>query len=751
MLLPFNLRMKSINSILEKVFLPKTKKNNFDVNRFVYDLDHNLFRNKVNLGICAADGGSWLLKDFTKEPNALFVGVMGSGKSVAARYTMLTWLLANSDQTILFIIDTIKGAQDYRYFFDLPQVYPVVGSDEGVHRVLDLVFDEAMARKNLFNSVGVENINAYEEKTGKKMAKCFVLMEEFHAIPFAILNFDKDYKIDGTSANKFHTLMRIGRSFGIWFVACTQRSLSSDVPKEMVANFTQKQIFKVSKGESQYVLGSDVAANLRSDQQGRCYTDFGEVQFPLVDETSIKLLLDKYIKPLTADCAQLTPTMIKDYISGKSTKELYKHKNYATLARNFENVDSDVLVSLMMESFGFKVTDLDKNLDENNVAMIIEKNGQRTAVMIRPESKISAKHIQKLENAIIKHTCTKGIMFTAAAGFANNVYKMAKEKSIELVDKEDLINLALRIENTKNMEELFDIQADELASEEKENGTYNGQKTDDIDDFIEEDPFDKLGVTNNDVQPFTDEGKNIEIENKKIEDLIEDLDVDSIISEGTSQIKEKFLSKEDDLVKEKEDLVDDSFMNGGSVLNLKKLKRPTLAISVKLFPENNPTLLVHCLKNDNNEVFRVLFYILLDNKIKHRYYIDKKVAGEFSYIQKRKLGVENVAEWNNEPFVLNEIDFTQTVKRYLENFSPCENQAYIMCWQKDLDFVKKYLIENSNNLVENPTIYEKYFTDMHMMENGQSRDSFIASLGLKVDKTDLFEDIDLDYQISAYR
>lgn len=751
--------MKLLNGPLNKIFLPKFKHSEINIDRYIRDLESGVFNDKFNLGVSGLTK-SFVLKNFFNEPNALFVGGMGSGKTVSARFSLTTWMLANSHKTEMFIIDVIKGAQDYKDLFEYPQVHQVTTGGDGVIKVLDLMFDEALARTTLFLKEGVPHLMAYEQKTKKEMTRYVVVMEEFHAIPFAILNFDKEYKIEGTPAYKFHTLMRTGRAIGIWFVACTQRSLSSDVPKEMVANFTQKQMFRVTKGEAMYVLGNDSAARLRTDQAGRCFTESGEVQFPWMQEPTVERLLKKYVKPLTSESAQLTPSIIKDYLEGRSTKELYRHKKMADLVRGFENLQGTLIASMILESLGFTVEEVDSSMDENGISHIITKNGRRTAVMVRNSKKITGKHLNRLIAGIVNHKCSYGLMITAAEGFSSTIYKVAKANMIELLDKEDLESWAIKIDNTKNKDEL-DVDVDRLANDFKEQGTYQNQKNDDDDDFIEDESVFEQLVAEESLQKKNevDTLHNIPENKSLVDDLLKTLDIDNIIDkaiESKPEVKFNPDSKGAELADFLEDSVDDtddepkglseSFqLYSSNVESTKKIKRPTLNMSFTMQPEHNPTFFIHCLRNEEDEVYRLLMYVVLENKIKHRFFIDKKVKGEFSYLDKKKLGITETSEWNSQPIVANEEDFQNMIKKYLENFNICENKIYAICWDKDIAFYNYYMTPFSTKIKEVPKNLNNYIKDV--FGSNQSREELITALNLKIDKSDIFEQIEYDFQL----
>lgn len=729
-------------SILEKIFLPKSKRKSYTSDVFIRDLNSNKFRNNFNLGVCEEKGGSWLMKDFTKEPNALYVGAMGSGKSMACRFTLTTWLLANSDQTILFIVDTVKGAQDYKLFFQYDQVYPVF-DPEGVHKVIDLVYEEAMARKDKFAEVGANSILAYEEKTGEKIARCIVLLEEFHSLTHNVINFEKEFKIEGTTANKFHTLMRIGRSLGTWFCACSQKSTKSDIPSEVVPNFTQKLIFKVSRAEASYVLGNDNPARLRTDQQGRCFTDFGEVQFPFIDDSGTKKLLDHYVVENDSTCARLTPSMIKDVLAGKSTREQYKHKKLTELARIFPNVNSQLVVTMLHEAMGCpKIEELNMNSDKFNISHIITfRDGTRTAVMIKTQKKISGKHINQLMEGIEYHNCQNGILYTSAETPSQSMYKQANSNNIELVDQEDIIHLAQRIEDAQEQGLEREFSADKLASDDKESGVYHSKI--DKEDKKKELVLDKSDESLNEFLDDLDIEETIDSELPKIHETKikkEEAELDDFFNNEIDEFNEEDIEESSVL-----DIQEEFLKKENSIFNVKKQKRPTLNISFNLSPEDSPSVLISCLRTESNEVYRILTYVILNNKIHHKYYFDLKVDSEFSYAETRKIGIKNKEEWNEDPMVVNKEKLRIMVKRYLENFIPCENLVYINCWDKDLSIVKEIFIEQSDNLIENPLTHEEHFLNVFGIR--QSREDLIKEFNLKSNPENIFEDIEIDYQI----
>jgi DNA segregation ATPase FtsK/SpoIIIE-like protein len=763
---------------LKSLFLPEHKDNEFNMRRYLEDVEDGLFRDKWNLGVCEANGGSWLLKDFTKEPNAVFIGAMGSGKSVAANFSILTWMLANSDQTVLFIADTLKGANDYQALFDCDQVFPVLSSEAGIHRVIDLMYDEAMARREAFNEVQAENMYEYEKKMRKikndpnfKIARCVLLIEEFHAIPYNILNFDKDFKIPNTSAFKFHQLMRIGRSMGTWVVACSQKGTKSDIPSEIIPNFTQKQIFRVNRNEASYFLSDTKAAEIRTDQKGRCETDYGSVQFPYVPIATQSRLLKKYIQPLTAECCYLTPKLIEDYLGGRSTEELYRLKKLPDLIEGIESFDHELVVAMMHKRLDHKVTQVDSKIDPNGISLIVDWPGKgRIAVMIRVGSKkITGKHIHKLNKGMQLMNCDRGILYTAAEDLPAAVYKNAIEHKIEVVDHEDMLRLARQIEAKTAI--LKDLDPAKLADADKETGEYQAknQKEEEVDDISSYESLDSVDEKSSYIKEVSSEGENKSLDEDEEDSLAKQALKELLEDTQQEKQEEKIVDAEEELenlsepkaeikteseqVKKDLELTAESTLIAPIGASIKPVKRVPVRGSFFLKSDDSPEILLEAQKNSSGDVYRVLMYVILNKQVHHKYFLDRQVKGDFDIKDRARLSIVNTQEWNsqkdevNNRMVLSVDDFEKEMLAYLENFKQYElGMVKAICWQEDADFFRPILAK-CRHMDPNPTIFEE-MAQVYGIEG--DRDVLLAQNKLSIKRQDIFTPIEIDLQIWKY-
>lgn len=481
----------SYDETLERIFLPPVMIKEFTAERFIRDLQSKEFNDQFVLGVLEKEGGKWLKQDFVESPNAIYVGAMGSGKSRATVFSILTWMLANSEKTQLFIVDPLKNAGDYGPFFaktggkrKFEQVYEILNSNEGIMRLIDLIYDEYIERQKIFKKINSESIKDYEKRSGEVINRCVVVFEEIHAV-FQAIDFGTNFKKPLTPANKFWQLMKVGRAAGIWFFGATQRGFSSDIPTEIVNNFVNKLIFQVGVNESNYFIGNKGAAEITAEQKGRCLTQYGFVQFPYVNNEDIERLLEQYVKPLKGKFAYLTPKIMESYLQGTTIEEIYDNKKLNELVQSIESNEAELVVSILHKRTGHKVEKIDSSSNMQGVSHIIEINKDvRVAVVTRASAtkkKVNKKHLVNLKKAMTIHECVRGIIYTSSTDLSAALYKAADERDIEIVDHEDMLRMAFRIEQGEQ------IEVDKLADDDKESGKY--QRDNNIQDKNEDDEF----------------------------------------------------------------------------------------------------------------------------------------------------------------------------------------------------------------------------------------------------------------------
>lgn len=230
------------------------------------------------------------LKNFELEPNVLYAGAMGSGKSKALQSTLLLWLLANGSHSQVYVIDPIKGAPDLAEFKTLGQVHYITKNNEQIERLINLIYEEALVRAKQMKELGVNNLNELEQKTNSKVNRILLTIEEFSSFILLMGDFASNKKQAGTLAHKFLSLMRIGRSLGIWILATSQKVTSQDIPSELIANFTNRFAFRMGNSESIYLVGMAPEKD-QPLQRGTSLSENGLVSWSFIDSA----VMNKYL------------------------------------------------------------------------------------------------------------------------------------------------------------------------------------------------------------------------------------------------------------------------------------------------------------------------------------------------------------------------------------------------------------------------------------------------------------------------
>lgn len=440
------------------VFFPEKEKLDLSINRYMKLINDGTFVDKLVFGV-KAENLDYLMMNPFKEPNGGYFGAMGSGKSIGCVFTVLTHYLANGQNSIYFLIDPLKGMNDYKSLFDQPNVYTIIsdigGVEQKIKRVIELVNDEIKARMDRFNKVRAESLPAYEAITGKKIARIFIVFEEFHSVPYPILDWENNFKVPGTIAHKFNEIMRVGRSYGVTVFAASQKSTSSDIPTSVLLNLVNRNVFRVGPNEAAYLIRSSEPAGIKPDQKGRCFTDYGECQYPYIDPKIQPRLIKMFYRPLTAEFAHLNHQLIKDVLDGKKRDEMYKMKTFEKLVEGIDSLDATIVVKRFHEELGHTIEELDEKTEESGLSHIATtKGGRAIAIMTRQKGKTSARQVELLVEGMQRHGCTRGVIYCTLEDVPPAVYKAAAKVNtdtdgilnVEVLSKEEIMRRAAQLD-----------------------------------------------------------------------------------------------------------------------------------------------------------------------------------------------------------------------------------------------------------------------------------------------------------------
>jgi hypothetical protein len=207
--------------------------------------------------------------------HVLVAGKTGSGKS-NLMHTIVTNLAMwyGPDEVEFYLVDFKKGVEFKAYASSqLPHARAIaVESDrEFGLSVLQRVDAELSRRGTLFRDAGVQEISAYRQRTGQKLPRTVLLIDEFQEF------FAEDDKLSGEASGLLDRLVRQGRAFGVHVVLGSQTiGGTSGLARSTLGQIAVRIALQCTEADSQLILGdNNSAARLLSRPGEAVYNDAG--------------------------------------------------------------------------------------------------------------------------------------------------------------------------------------------------------------------------------------------------------------------------------------------------------------------------------------------------------------------------------------------------------------------------------------------------------------------------------------------
>lgn len=211
-------------------------------------------------------------------PNALCVGIPGSGKSPLINQMMASLITRYSPTALSLVMVDFKDAE-FCVFADrashlcrIPHASFIAGTKDGSISIplLNGLMDEMSKRLALFTAEGVQSIELYNKRMRKIKApqKCLprilVVLDEYQVM-------FEDASISDIVFQKLQNLLAVSASCGCHLFLSSQ-SWKGSLPADIMKQFALRVALRCSEDISISVLGSPVAALLKP-KFGYVYTN----------------------------------------------------------------------------------------------------------------------------------------------------------------------------------------------------------------------------------------------------------------------------------------------------------------------------------------------------------------------------------------------------------------------------------------------------------------------------------------------
>lgn len=199
-----------------------------------------MMKNKSKLAVAMGRDTSSkpIIVDIAKMPHCLIAGTTGSGKSILINALITTLLFRNSPEELKLILVDPKRVELNNYNGIPHLLTPVITEPEKILSALKWSMAEMDRRYKLFQSVGVRNIQGYNEMSGfQALPNIVILIDELaDLMMFAPVEVE----------DSITRIAQLARATGIHLVVATQRPSVDVITGLIKANIPCRVAFTVS-------------------------------------------------------------------------------------------------------------------------------------------------------------------------------------------------------------------------------------------------------------------------------------------------------------------------------------------------------------------------------------------------------------------------------------------------------------------------------------------------------------------------
>ena len=234
--------------------IPNEKRDGVVLSEILQSENFNKNDIKLPIALGKSISGSPIIVDLTAMPHLLIAGTTGSGKSVCINTIISSLLLKHNPDICKFILIDPKMLELSSYEGIPHLLTPVITDSKKATSALGWTVREMENRYKLMSSVGVRNIDGYNQKHKIKMPYIVVVVDEMSDL---MLISGKEIE------NYVQKLSAMARAAGIHIIMATQRPSVDVITGTIKANFPTRISFQVSsKIDSKTILGEQGAEQL---------------------------------------------------------------------------------------------------------------------------------------------------------------------------------------------------------------------------------------------------------------------------------------------------------------------------------------------------------------------------------------------------------------------------------------------------------------------------------------------------------
>jgi hypothetical protein len=184
--------------------------------------------------------------------NALIGGAVGTGKTVILHNIIAQAAQLYSPEELQMLLLDYKEGTEFAVYRPLPHVRVLSIASEvsfGL-KVFEWLRDEVARRSTDFKKAGVSSLADYRKKTGLKMARLLVVVDEFQRLL-------ADRRVGAEVTRLLDDVTRRGRSFGLNLVLSTQSLGGADIQQSTLSQIGLRICLRLSETDAAKFLNFD--------------------------------------------------------------------------------------------------------------------------------------------------------------------------------------------------------------------------------------------------------------------------------------------------------------------------------------------------------------------------------------------------------------------------------------------------------------------------------------------------------------
>lgn len=317
-----------------------------------------------------------VFKCLTKAPHLLVAGATNSGKSVFINALLITLILLKNPQDLRILLIDPKKVEFIQYQ-GLAHVEDVIIDMEEAVGTLEALVEEMEQRYDRFAAVGVKRIDAYNNKSKKKMPYIICAIDEYNDLKMQFPRVEEYIERLGQKA----------RASGIHLIVATQRPDKDVMSGVIKSNLPSRIAFKLDNtNEYKTVFGTGIPY--------RNLLGFGDGVVKYVGQVEEFIRFQAPVIHLNDTIEEETYENIKDFYDGEPVEGIDLHVESKEEEEPIEKLKRIILetgetrVKELQQEMGIRINDVSAMLKQLVEEDFLEKDSRGYTIKSPPKEQI---------------------------------------------------------------------------------------------------------------------------------------------------------------------------------------------------------------------------------------------------------------------------------------------------------------------------------------------------------------------------